>query len=255
MQALCPPLDVVRQGNPVTRPTISGRGRCGRAKAPLRPPHWQRRIQSCRYHIRGPAWYLKRWMWIVPMSGPTTNMEGIVVHHGAVDNEELPLALLNLKQALSLIQNRDPRHWKRLRSDNPSILLIRGGGTHCYLESINTIILDLPQVLTELTQLLASEIVHEATHARIAGATNRLGLRKMDEGRQERLCIEEEIAFMRRVARADDPRLEPWIARRRKLLETPWWTVRAKRVSLLKAMEKDGSFPWIPRVARFFWRL
>jgi len=75
----------------------------------------------------------------------------------------------------------------------------------------------------------------------------------MNIAREEHLCVEESIAFMRRVARADDPKLEPWIVTQRKQLEMQWWTVRGGRSTLLRGMEEEGYFPWLVRAAKFLW--
>jgi hypothetical protein len=188
------------------------------------------------------------------MTGPNTTIEGIVVYHGMVDKEQRDTALLKVTEALKLIRQRDPRRWNRIQRDRPAIVIGEGLGSHSYVPSTNTIDLDLRRTLAALTQLLAVSLVHEATHARIARTTERQRLRTMGREREERLCVEEGIAFMRRVARADDPRLESWITEQRKALETPWWTRRAQRRTALRGMEEEGRNPWLVRMAKFLLR-
>ena len=208
----------------------------------------RRRWRACATYIRGPRWYLYQWLFRNQLGGPATEVHGIVVHHADVEGERLDNALRNLGRALALIEQRDPRRWNRLRRDGTTILLGTLLGKHNYNRISNVMTLDMRDILETPVELLAVTIVHEATHARIARATKRP--KPLDLAREERRCMEESIAFVRRYSRPDDPNLEAWIAYERAQLSAPRSTRRERRLQMVQALEENGGAAWLVRLGR-----
>jgi hypothetical protein len=197
--------------------------------------------------MHGPRWYYTRVTSYFLMRGPRTVVAGIPVHHASVTADRLETVLRQIERALALTQ-RDLRHWTHLRRDGPAILVVDATTNPKYIPPMNLILLPIGSIVNDPVQLLAVSIVHEATHARIAHATR--GLRAMEVGRQERLCQEEGIAFMRRVARPGDPLLEPWVAFERKKLEREWWTRANRQKAYAEQLKADGAPAWAIWIAK-----
>lgn len=109
--------------------------------------------------------------------------------------------LARLEESLSLIERHEPRRMHHLRRDVAQILVIRYACRGAYFPDTRT-------CLTELTFLarrdisaavVASSIIHEGTHARVAAFRRHVGSewREADRAREERLCRRAEIAFGR----------------------------------------------------------
>lgn len=113
-------------------------------------------------------------------------------------------ALQRVEAALRLIECFAPFHYRRVRDSLSRIwvtLVPHGAG--CYLHSLNARLLDERVVLSETTTIewIASAIVHEATHARLAkwGISYNEAVRL----RVERICIRRELDFARHLSGVD----------------------------------------------------
>ncbi len=107
--------------------------------------------------------------------------------------------LHRLNEALELIERHVPASFRHMRRDAANILVVRYPTRGAYLPETRSI-------LTELTFLarrdisaavVASSIVHEATHARVDSMRRRLGSQATThaDGREERLCRRAELYF------------------------------------------------------------
>lgn len=107
--------------------------------------------------------------------------------------------LSRLDEALALLEQYEPRRTRHLARDLAQILISRYPCRGAYFGDSRT-------CLTELTFLarrdispavVASSILHEGTHARVAEFRRRVGgqMRQEDRAREERLCRRAEIAF------------------------------------------------------------
>ena len=120
-----------------------------------------------------------------------------------VDNSrpdiETQAVLTRLDEALALLEQYEPRRTRHLARDLEQILISRYPCRGAYFPDSRT-------CLTELTFLarrdispavVASSILHEGTHARVARFRSRVGGQGRDEdrAREERLCRRAEIAF------------------------------------------------------------
>ena len=120
-----------------------------------------------------------------------------------VDNSRPDIAtdavLTRLDEALALIEEYEPRRLRHLARDLEQIWISRYPCRGAYFADSRT-------CLTELTFLarrdispavVASSILHEGTHARVARFRHRVGghCREEDRAREERLCRRAEIAF------------------------------------------------------------
>ena len=111
-----------------------------------------------------------------------------------------PAAVLTrLDEALALLERYEPRRTRHLLRDLEQILISRYPCRGAYFPASRT-------CLTELTFLarrdispavVASSILHEGTHARVAQFRRRVGGQSRDEdrAREERLCRRVETAF------------------------------------------------------------
>jgi hypothetical protein len=120
-----------------------------------------------------------------------------------VDNSRADIAtdavLTRLDEALALLEHYQPRRLRHLARDLEQIRISRYPCRGAYFADSRT-------CLTELTFLarrdispavVASSILHEGTHARVAQFRRRVGgyARDVDRAREERLCRRAEIAF------------------------------------------------------------
>src|ERR1044071_5568271 len=110
--------------------------------------------------------------------------------------------------ALSLVAIFDPRRFDRIRRDLRGVLVMGASGRGEYHQTSRLCILDSAYVESERADppLLASTIVHEATHARLGRAG--IGYDPSIRARVEHACIRAELAFASRL-----PPLESEIVR------------------------------------------
>ena len=122
----------------------------------------------------------------------------VVVDNSRADIETSAV-LERLDEALALLERYEPRRVRHLQQDLGQILVARYPCRGAYMAESRT-------CLTELTFLarrdisaavVASSILHEGTHARVAQFRRRVGgsAREEDRAREERLCRRAEIAF------------------------------------------------------------
>jgi hypothetical protein len=113
---------------------------------------------------------------------------------GALDDEPEPM-LHRLREALQLIKTYDPLRLARLTRDLKRIWVSPIASIACFNYRLDACQLNERFVLAETTtpELLASAIVHEATHARIwgYGIGYEAGLRP----RVEAICVRRQLAF------------------------------------------------------------
>jgi hypothetical protein len=110
------------------------------------------------------------------------------------------LSLDRVEAALRLIKACDPRRYQRIARDLDRIWVhLLNGNTAQYKKSISACEIDIRFVLDEHTtlELIASTIVHEATHARL----EHRGI-QYDEPRRDRIekvCIRQQLLFASRL--------------------------------------------------------
>jgi len=109
-------------------------------------------------------------------------------------------ALSSVEEALGLIKAFDPRRYDRMRRDLERVCVtVLPGNLAQFKSSIRACELDERFVLREASRpgLVASAIVHEATHARLwrRGVVYQEKLRP----RIERICVRQELAFAARL--------------------------------------------------------
>jgi hypothetical protein len=178
-------------------------------------------------------------------SGPTTVIAGLAVNYDEVLEGSRPAVLAKLAAALSLIERYDPRRLRRLVEHGVRIYLgafARRG--NMYSQELNMIRLG-SDIMDGSPTSVALVIIHEAAHARIEGLVHQT---RRNIARAERRCVEEQIAFSRRMPSTDTQEWEHWEAAMRARLAKPWWTPRARLRSIAEAMIDDGADTW-------FWRL
>lgn len=129
----------------------------------------------------------------------STSIDGLWV--GAFEDKAGPL-LPRLEEALGLIRTHDPVNYRRVTRDLERVWVnLVVGSPAIYRGSIGACQLDARYVRDASTQQIASTIVHEATHARLA----RCGI-VYDEPwrvRSEAACIRRQLAFTAKLPDGD----------------------------------------------------
>jgi hypothetical protein len=141
------------------------------------------------------------------LSARSKRVDGLWV--GAWDERaDTELVWRRVEGALSLIKTYDRVRYDRLTHDIERVLvcLLPSGGLAAYKESIRTCQLDTRFVLSETStpEVVASAIVHEATHARL----KRCGIGYDEElrARVEAVCFRREIAFAAKLPIGEEVR-------------------------------------------------
>ena len=116
---------------------------------------------------------------------------------GTFDKPEL--ALRRLREALQLIKTRDPLRYARLTRDLKRIWVFSISTPACFNYRLDACQLDERFVLAEATtpELLASAIVHEATHARLWNCG--VGYDEALRPRVEAICVHRQVAFAKKL--------------------------------------------------------
>ena len=122
--------------------------------------------------------------------------DGIAV--GSLNHRKAEAYWSKVGEALAFIGTIDSRRYRRLRADVPRILVVPVAGAYFSLITM-TCFLDEACVADRSKAVIASRLVHEATHARLARGGLRYGPRSIE--RIEALCIREELSFVRLLPR------------------------------------------------------
>jgi hypothetical protein len=157
------------------------------------------------------SWIARR---VAILAGEGHDLEGIRV----VDMTLVPYPNLcaDIADALKLIHRYDSIRFNRMMSDVRRILIVgieRSAGE--YWEDTRSVLLDAANCSRQTPEAVAMIIVHEATHARLW----RMGVGRFpDRSRIERICVNAEIAFARKL-----PSSSRLIAGALAKLETRYW--------------------------------
>ena len=185
--------------------------------------------------------------WLVGQRSEVHHVRGFRV---VVDNSRADIATIavieRLDEAIALLEQCEPRRTRHLARDLDQILVSRYPCRGAYFPDSRT-------CLTELTFLarrdispavVASSILHEGTHARVAEFRRRVGgfASEQDRAREERLCRRSEVAFGRKLP-ADIG--APVIERAQASLEMDDegvapvidWTIAQRRIELADARD------------------
>ncbi len=124
-----------------------------------------------------------------------------------IDDPKREPVLERLRAALVLIKTYDPLRYRRLTRDLKRIWATPLHGPHaCFYYRLDACVLNPQYVLAETMtpELLASTIVHEATHARLWG----IGFRYEEEARPrvEAICVRRELVFSAKLPHGEQVR-------------------------------------------------
>lgn len=159
-------------------------------------------------------------------------------------NTESQAARNQLARALELIESSDPMRMRRLRRDLRGILLT-STGAGSFLPALRICQLGMGYALRVQPEELAMTVVHEATHARLFQLG--CGYRSVDREVIERICVEAEIRFARKL-----PGSEALAAKAEALLQRRWWTEEAALTSAHTSLRQLEVPEWLLRVLRWF---
>ncbi len=142
-----------------------------------------------------------------------------------------------IQAALDLLHEVDPRRLRVLRRSVKHILV--WPGSYTAYDTWGGIHLAAGHVPGVPAPILASALVHEATHLRIAkrGIPYNPDLRS----RIEALCVQEQAAFLRKVP-GQDPK---WANQVEAGLKEPWWSEADRRARVQRSLQEAGLPDWI----------
>jgi len=178
---------------------------------------------------------LDRWFSESQFNGPTVVIAGVTVDYGGVAERNRDAVLQRVRSAMMLIERYDERRLRFLARAGTRILLMSPSVGNQYWAAVNAIVLDATLLPTRSRESVAVTLVHEAAHARIESLIHQT--RRMAP-RVERRCVEEEIAFVRRLPAGDEATVRAWEAAKRATLESPWWTLRTNVRKLVESIAR-----------------
>jgi hypothetical protein len=177
---------------------------------------------------------------------------------GTIEGKSGPI-LERVEAALALIKAYNQTRYNRLARDLDRIWVrLIPYGLACYNKSINACEIDTRFVLAEdsTPELIASAIVHEATHARLTRCG--IGYEQELRARVEAVCFRREIAFAVRLPNGGQAR-----ERAERSLQfysaDEFWTDAASRERFLEgataALRHLGTPEWFVRIFASFYAL
>lgn len=158
----------------------------------------------------------------------------VILTDPSVDERQ---CLEHLEAAIDLMERTD-RRWTRLVRRAIRHIVVWPGGYTAY-DKMGGIHLSSSDLLAARPDILASALVHEATHLRI----EKRGIRydPATRGRIERLCVKQQAAFLRRVLPEG-----PVLAKQAEDgLGEPWWTEADRRARINELMEGAELPRWL----------
>jgi hypothetical protein len=170
---------------------------------------------------------------------PRAYVNGIEIVDIAEEESELTIACL--REALNVLRLTDSRRYRRLKQDLGRIAIVRAGGPD-FAPEVNACLLRSRYVRDAGPGAIATSLIHEATHARLwrlgVGYAPRL------RARVEKICVEEQIAFAKRLG---DPFV---LAQLEAKMQRPWWTPSQLHERRITALKQLGLPEWILRSLR-----
>ena len=142
-----------------------------------------------------------------------------------------------VEDALRLIEQYDPRRYRRVRIDLRGFALIRDGGEF-YHHGLRAYVMDLVSMQARSVSELGAAIVHEATHARLARAGVRATRKRLS--RIEQICTTAEASFAAKL-----PEGEELAKRVSAKLSQSWWTDEDLRIRRLNQLQGAGAPRWL----------
>ncbi len=145
--------------------------------------------------------------------------------------------LSSIRAALELLHEVDPRRFRVLHRSVKHILV--WPGSYTAYDTWGGIHLAARHVPGVPAPILASALVHEATHLRVA----KRGIRYIPDlrSRIEALCVQEQAAFLRKVP-PDGP---GWAKQVELGLKEPWWNEADRRARVQRCLQDAGLPGWI----------
>lgn len=138
---------------------------------------------------------------VMESNSPLRHVDGLRIVDIAAELPSLA-RLERIESALACVRKLAPRRYRRVTTDLRRIVITRARAAGEYVPAAGACFLDAEYVETRSREVIASAIVHEATHARLWGRGIRYG--SAIRGRVERRCILEEIDFLQHAEGTSD---------------------------------------------------
>jgi hypothetical protein len=158
------------------------------------------------------------------------------VQHAAAD------VVRRVTDALILLENHDPRGYRRLKKDCERVWVkVLVGTISEYRHGVRTILVDERFLMSHPTSDIAAVFLHEAMHARLCAQ----GVVYGDEGRRkvEQACFRRELEFASKF-----PESAPFIATVQRIQEMPdsEWTYKHLHTQRMNAATRALSYLGTP---------
>jgi len=166
---------------------------------------------------------------------PRERIEGVELAYLLMDDEWRSLFMTKVGRSLELIRTFDACRFERIRRQLDRIALVPRGGE--YVDTaIRTYFMDVPTLSGRDDAYLATKIVHESTHIRIAAC----GIRTTERNRSrvEHICINQQLAF---AARLPSPQRDEVSALVEAAAATRWWETESGADRILEQIEAYGA--------------
>lgn len=178
-------------------------------------------------------------------SSPKTEVRGLRIVD-VTNSADSSLLLQRVQVAVEMIADADRRRFFRARQDLKWIVLSIAKSAAEYVPAASICIIDVEYVRDSEPLIIASSIVHEATHARIDNAGISYDSSRK-RARIERRCVREEISFIRLQNGSEElvKRLESGMA-------NEWWTEERIALARLSQLRRLGVPDWALNIYRRF---
>ncbi len=160
------------------------------------------------------------------------------------DKAALESTLAKVDDAINDIRRFDPTRYARML-DLCTCIIVLPVRSAMYWEETNVCVLSMDVILEYSPGLTACDIVHEFTHAKLARAGFLAAFRRDLLSRMERLCTEEEIAFLRKTPDELYATKQKYIASLRESLSEAWWTTENRQTNnrLWQEWRRQRGYP------------
>lgn len=187
-------------------------------------------FQRLRYRAKHMRRYLGELYWL--LASQPEQVDHFMVYFApdvrTASGDGRASATQKIMQAVEDIRVFDPRRYTRMLSVCRKILVLPAP-TDFYLEEANVCVMSVDNVLEYSHAVTACAMVHEFTHAKIASYGIIAGLHPKWRSRMERICMDEEIAFLDRVPSSYYPGTQRYIEEARAGLPDDWWTPEGRK--------------------------
>lgn len=186
------------------------------------------------------TWVLRKT--VLRLVGRTVVVDGVrlVLADPRVDHEQV---VEKMKKCLRILAVVDPNRRRQLQRHVHQIVV--WVGNYSAYDRFGGMHLSAEYLLSADPELVASVLVHETIHLRIAGSG--IDYQPQLRPRIEKICVTAESRFLRRFGTES---ADKWADETQAELEYPWWTLEQRRNRIRRGFESVGIPGWASRFFR-----